>query len=85
MRAGTNNDLPMGTSLSMLVGTSHLLITSKALGSKLLASSGTIEILTTTSNNIMKKSQVVIREDTYLSLARGITINRWIASASTVD
>ena len=59
MRDGTNRDLPMGTSLNMMVGSNHHLTSLKAPGSKLQASSGITRILTTTNSNIMKKSQAM--------------------------
>jgi len=84
MLAGTNRDPPACTKLSALVGINHPLITLKASGNKLQASSGTMETLTTTINNTMKKYQVTIREDVCLSLTGAIMTNWWTSTASTI-
>ena len=84
MQAGTNRDLPACSRLSKLVGINHPLITLKALGNKVQASSGTTKFLTTTSNNPMNKFQVANREDICLSLPVATMINRWIILTSTL-
>ena len=84
MWARTNRDRPVGTRLSMLVGINHPLITLRALGNKVLVSSGTSETSTTTSNNTMKKFQVATKADVCLSLSVATMISRWIISTSTL-
>ena len=84
MLAGTNQDLPVCTRLSNLVGINHPLNTLKAPSNMVQASSGTSETLTTTSNNTMKKYQVTTREDVCLSLAEATITNRWSTTATTI-
>lgn len=83
MQARIKRDLPVWSSLSMLVGSNPLCTTLKAHGSKLQVSSGTMETLTTTSNKIMKKSQAATREDV-CPLPVATMINRWITTASII-
>ena len=82
MQARIERDLPVCSSLSMLVGSSPLLITLKALGSRLWVSTGKKGVSPTTSHSTMKKSQVATKENVCLSLPVAKMINRWATMTS---
>jgi hypothetical protein len=69
-------DLLACSNLTALTGANPHLITHGAPGSKLQVSSGMLGTFPTTKGKIMKQPQVVIREDTCLSLAEGTTTSR---------
>jgi hypothetical protein len=81
MQGRTNRDLPMGTILSMLVG-SNPLSTLRAHGNRAQAGNGSTAILTTTSNSPMKKFQVATREGACPSLLVAIMISPWAIMSS---
>ena len=82
MQARITQNLPICTSPSILVGSSPLLGTLRALGSRAQVSNGNMATSTTISSSPMKKFQAATREDVCPSLLVAIMINKWATMTS---